>query len=437
MAKRTFKLVTLLGIRPDIIRMHKLLAMLDRGQSEHGYCHIYIHSGQHFDYHLDGVFYRQLGVRRPDFNLRIGRALKRSGKTSHVYQSALLLTKTADMLDKLRPDAVLYLGDTNTVISSQIVAKYCIPVLHIEGGGRSFDWRMPEEKNRIVIDHLSDVIYCYLERYKQILLAEGVPEYRIAVVGNIIVDALERFLPVADRNHILQRLGVREKQYVLCTLHREENISDAAIFKAKLRGLLDLSRTLPVVFPVMPRVEAQIRRLGLQKLFKTSRIIRTKPLGFLEFLKLEKEARLIVSDSGTVQEEALLLGVPCLITRRSTERPETIAAGATLLAEDDLCGNALRTLKMKTTWDRNVLNPMGGSPSERVFQDVVTKIHFGFFERSRRIDLLQQNPFAREAYGIDRVAIANVSGSRPEARDTFPKTTVSSNQRNASCQTSD
>src|SRR6266436_2018183 len=222
--KKNFRLVTLLGIRPDIIRMQKLMALLDSGQSEHGYRHIYVHSGQHFDFQLDGVFHRQLNVKAPKLNLRIGRILKRTGKTGHVHQSALLFQKTAEMIERLRPDAVLYLGDTNTVLSAIIVAKYNIPVIHIEGGGRSFDWRMPEEKNRILIDHLSDLIYCYLDRYKAILLAEGVPEYRIVTVGNVICDALEKFLPAAEKRPILKSAGVKEREYILCTLHREENI---------------------------------------------------------------------------------------------------------------------------------------------------------------------------------------------------------------------
>ncbi len=401
MTKRKFTLVSFLGIRPDIIRTHRLISLLDQGQAKHGYRHIYVHSGQHFDYQLDGIFHRQLAVRQPDLNLRVGRTLKRSGKTSHVHQAALLFTKTAEMIQKLRPDAVLYLGDTNTVVSSLIVAKSSVPVLHIEGGGRSFDWRMPEEKNRIVIDHLSDVIYCYLNRYKAILTAEGIPEYRIVVVGNIIVDALNNFLPSAERSSILSRLGVQPEQYILCTLHREENISDSKGFAAKLRDLGKLSETMPVIFPVMPRVRARIRELRLEKVLRRSRVIQVPPLGFLEFLKLEKEARLIVSDSGTVQEEALLLGVPCLITRRSTERPETMAAGATILAEGDLRANGLKALRMSRDWDRTVLNPMGGSPSQRIYQDVISRIRSGFFDRSRRIDMIRGNHFAREAYGID------------------------------------
>lgn len=399
--KKTFKLVTFLGIRPDIIRMYKLLALLDRGQAQHNYKHIYVHSGQHFDYQLDSVFHQQLKVRRPSINLRTGRTLKRIGKTSHVFQSALLFQKTAEMLERLRPDAVLYLGDTNTVLSAIIVAKYNIPVIHIEGGGRSFDWRMPEEKNRVIVDHMSDLIYCYLDRYKQLLISEGIPEFRIVAVGNIIVDALSRFLPAADRCPVLRRLGVRNKEYALCTLHREENTDNKNVLLDKLKGLRELSRILPVVLPMMPRVKARVRKNGFGPILKGSRITVTEPLGFIEFLKLEKEARVIVTDSGTVQEEALVLGVPCLVTRRSTERPETIAAGATILADDDLCVNARRTLQLSSQWDRNVLNPAGGSPSERIYSDLIGRIRSGYFTKSRSFEALKENRFVREAYGLE------------------------------------
>jgi UDP-N-acetylglucosamine 2-epimerase (non-hydrolysing) len=409
--KKNFRLVTFLGIRPDIIRMHKLLALLDSGQSEHGYRHTYVHSGQHFDFQLDGVFHRQLKVKPPKLNLRIGRILKRRDKTGHVHQSALLFQKTAEMLERLRPDAVLYLGDTNTVLSAIIVAKYNIPVVHIEGGGRSFDWRMPEEKNRIVIDHLSDLVYCYLDRYKQLLESEGIPEFRIATVGNIIVDALSSFLPTADKNPILDRLGLTKGEYVLCTLHREENLDNSDVLVAKLRGLQKLSNTLPVVLPMMPRLRARIRRNGLNRILRNSKIITTEPLGFIEFLKLEKAARLIVTDSGTVQEEALILGVPCLVTRRSTERPETMAASASILADEDLYGNARRALQMRTDWDRTILNPQGGSPSERIYQDLIRRIRTGFFANSRSFEALQQSLFVRQAYGRETCELLSMVAS--------------------------
>lgn len=399
--KNPFKLVTFLGIRPDIIRMHKLLTLLDEGQARHNYRHIYVHSGQHFDFQLDGVFHRQLKVRLPTVNLRIGRTLKKTGKTGHVYQSALLFQKTAEMLERLRPDAVLYLGDTNTVLSAIIVAKYNIPVIHIEGGGRSFDWRMPEEKNRIIVDHMSDLIYCYLDRYKQLLLAEGIPEFRVVTVGNIIVDALSTFLPTADKSPVLHRLRLREKEYALCTLHREENIDNKSVLLDKLKGLRQLSHNVPVVLPMMPRLKARIRKYKLEGILKGSKITVTEPLGFIEFLKLEKEARVIVTDSGTVQEEALILGIPCLVTRRSTERPETIAAGATVLADEDLCANAPRAFQMTSLWDRNILNPMGGSPSERIYSDLVSRIQSGYFAKSRSFDALKGSRFVREAYGFE------------------------------------
>jgi UDP-N-acetylglucosamine 2-epimerase (non-hydrolysing) len=381
--------------------MHKLLGLLDNGQARHGYRHIYVHSGQHFDYELDGVFYRDLQVRQPDLNLRIGRTLRKTRATSHVYQSALLFQKTARMLERFRPSAVLYLGDTNTVLSAIIVAKYNIPVIHIEGGGRSYDWRMPEEKNRITIDHLSDLIYCYLDRYREILLAGGVPDYRVVTVGNIIVDAIENFLPAAERNPIMKHLGLGEKEYGLCTLHREENIENAEILAEKLTELQRLSRVLPVVFPVMPRVRARIRRYRLKGFVKNSRFIATRPLGHLEFLKLEKYARVIITDSGTVQEEALILGVPCLVTRRSTERPETMAAGATILADGNLFANARRTSEMDNNWDRSVLNSMGGSPSKRIFQDIVARISSNYFPQCRTFHMLKDSRFVRQAYGLD------------------------------------
>ncbi len=400
LAEKKFTLLTYLGIRPDLIRMHQLLALLDGGQRKFGYRHIFVHSGQHFDYQLDGIFYRDLGVRRPDFNLRIGRDLKKANKGSHVEQAALLFTRTAAMIEKLRPDAVLYLGDTNTVLTSIIVAKYSVPVIHIEGGGRSYDWRMPEEKNRIIVDHLADVIYCYLDRYKQILLFEGVPEFRAVVVGNLIVDAIRNFLPAAEHIPILKKLGVVAKSYALCTLHRDEHLENRKILATKLRELNKLARTLPVVLPVMPRLRSSVRKFNLRGLLDGLNLNCTQPLGFLEFLNLEKNAALIITDSGTVQEEALVLGVPCLVARRSTERPETLAAGASLLAEDDLEKSALRAIDLPQTWDRAVLNPMGGSPSERIFSDILEKIHSGYFLRSRKFEMLEGNPFVNEAYGL-------------------------------------
>ncbi|HLC99826.1 MAG TPA: UDP-N-acetylglucosamine 2-epimerase (non-hydrolyzing) [Patescibacteria group bacterium] len=399
---KRFKLVTLLGIRPDIIRMHKLIKLLDAGQKKYGYEHVLAHTGQHFDYELDGVFYKQLNVRRPTINLNVGRTLKeRGGPVTHAYQTALLFERTEEFIQKEMPDAVMYLGDTNSVVSSFIVARNNIPVIHIEGGGRSFDWRMPEEKCRTVIDHLSDVIYCYLPRYREILLREGIAPFRIKAVGNIIVDAIDSFLPKADKNPIMKMLEIKKEKFILVTLHREENTISKAILTEKITDLMRLTKKLkmPVVFPIMPRVKKLLGEFGLQSAMDKANIIQTKPLGFFEFLNLEKNAKLIVSDSGTVQEEALILGTPCLTSRLSTERPETMEAGATILSNERLYENALQALELPKNWDRNVLNPTGTSPSEVIFEDLVKKIQNGFFQKSRLFEMTGKDHFVQQAYG--------------------------------------
>lgn len=401
---KTFKLVTLLGIRPDYIRMFKLIKLLDQGQAEHSYEHVLVHSGQHYDPELFGNFLKDFNIRQPDIDLGIGLALKEKGSNTYAAQTALLDERVYEMLEKEKPDAVMYLGDTNTVLSSVIVARYGVPVIHLEAGGRSFDWRMPEEKNRIVIDHLSDALYCYLPRYKEILLAEGVADFRVLSIGNIIMDAINEWQEKVNSSNVLSNIGVESKKFILVTLHREENISNKEILENKLRDLLGFAKekNMPVVFPMMPRTVSNIEKFGLMGILEDKTFIKTKPLGFFDFLKLEKEARLIVSDSGTVQEEALIVGTPCVVARRSTERPETIWARATVLegfeGRETLYKKMVEAWNMQTNWDRNILNPEGGSPSERAYHDLIQKIKNGYFQNSRNFKNIGKNKFAQEAY---------------------------------------
>jgi len=258
---------------------------------------------------------------------------------------------------------------------------------------------MPEEKNRILIDHLSDFIYVYLKRYKNLLLSEGISPKRIKVVGNIIVDALREFLPIAEKkSNILERLHLKSQEYILCTLHREENIENKDIFVSKIKDLIRLSRKYPIVFPVMPRVRKKIKICHLTNRLRKSNIICVKPLGYLDFLKLEKYAKVVITDSGSVQEETLILGVPCLVSRRSTERPETIWAGATIISDENLYKKALQAISLKKKWNRNILNPQGGSPSKRIYEDLIKKIKNGFFKKSREFKFIKSNKFVRQAY---------------------------------------
>ncbi len=393
-------IITLLGIRPDIIRMFKLIDLLDTHAEQHGYRHLYCHTGQHFDHELDGVFYEQLGVRRPDWNMNVGKMLKeRGGPANHMYQSALMFERTAEMIEQFNPSLVLYLGDTNSVLTSVAIARSGIPLVHIEAGGRSFDWRMPEEKNRTIIDHLADAHYCYMPRHKDNLLHEGIPEHRTTIIGNIIYDAIEKFLPLARSQSLPQELQLEKKSFALATLHREENTSTPDVLGEKIDGLIRLADILPVVFPLMPRVRANLERFDLLKKVEASKIIITKPLGYLEFLQLQENAKLIVTDSGTVQEEACILGVPAVIARRSTERPETIAAGASILANGDIVEASLRALELPLTWDRACMNTRGGSPSENVFTDLMEKLRSDYFVHSHNREFLPDTQSVREAYG--------------------------------------
>ena len=400
---KKFKLVTLLGIRPDFIRMHKLIKLIDNSDLID---HFFLHSGQHFDYEMDKVFFDELDVRQPDLNFETGKTLKEKGKkTNHAYQTALLSEKISDFLEEYKPDALMYLGDTNTVTSSIVVAKHNVPIIHIEGGGRSFDWRMPEEKNRIVIDHLSDLLYVYLERYKEILLSEGISGFRVKVVGNIIDDAIKEFLPKAEEgSNILNNLNIKEKEFILCTLHREENIKNKEILRNKLENLIKISEYTkkPIVIPLMPRTDNNIKKFNFDNLINNKAFILTKPLGFLDFLKLENNAYLTVTDSGTVQEESCILGVPCVVARRSTERPITIKTGASALegmeSENNLFEKAKQAINLPTDWDRNILNPTDKSPSETIFNDLIERIKNDYFKKSRDFEKIKQNIFVKQAY---------------------------------------
>lgn len=416
-----FKLVTLLGIRPDYIRMAKLIKLIDN-QANRGIEHILVHSGQHYDHELFSNFLEEFGIRKPDFDLSVGVTLKKMGKENHAYQTSLLGERVYDLIQQIHPDAIMYLGDTNTVLSAVIVARCGIPVIHLEAGGRSFDWRMPEEKNRIVADHLSDALYCYLPRYKDILLSEGIEGFRVTVIGNIIIDAINDHYNEIEKSDILQKLNISDKKFILVTLHREENISNKIILENKLKDILRFSRetALPIVFPLMPRTGNQIRAFDLENIIQNKEFKITKPLGFFDFTKLERTAKIIVSDSGTVQEDALILGTPCVIARRSTERPETIFAGATILegfeGDSTLYNKMIQAIDMLTNWDRNILNPNGGSPSERICADLIKKIESNYFNTSRQIDRFKNNIFAQQAYGIkDEESVSLPYKFRPKA----------------------
>jgi UDP-N-acetylglucosamine 2-epimerase (non-hydrolysing) len=274
---------------------------------------------------MSAAFFDELGIPSPDINLEIG-----SG--SHTAQIAGVMLRLETELNERRPDLVLVVGDVNSTMAAALVAsKLGIPVAHVEAGLRSFDRRMPEETNRLVTDRLSDYLFASEPSGVTNLLAEGVPKEKIFLVGNVMIDTLMKFRGRAEQTGVLERLGLKSKAYAVVTLHRPSNVDGMEHLASLVNMMTELSRHLPVVFPVHPRTRERLEGIG-----STGRgLIFTEPLGYLEFLRLTSEARLVLTDSGGIQEEATILHVECLTMRDNTERPVTIAQGTNRLVGTD------------------------------------------------------------------------------------------------------
>jgi UDP-N-acetylglucosamine 2-epimerase (non-hydrolysing) len=313
------KVATLFGTRPEIIRLSAIIPTLDR------FCRqILVHTGQNYDEQLSDVFFQELGVRPPDAHLGVGRA------GTFAAQAAAILERSAEVLERERPDRVLILGDTNSGLAAIVAARLGIPVYHMEAGNRCYDDRVPEEINRRIIDHCSAVLMPYTERSKDNLVREGVERERIFVTGNPIYEVLERYRDRIDGSDVLERLGVGDRGYLLVTLHRAENVDEAPRLGRILDALghVGAARALPVLVSVHPRTAERVRQHDVGH----SGLRMLRPFGFFDFVKLEKRAKAVLSDSGTVQEECAILGVPSVTLRDVTERPETIEHGTNILA---------------------------------------------------------------------------------------------------------
>jgi UDP-N-acetylglucosamine 2-epimerase (non-hydrolysing) len=353
----------ILGTRPEIIKMSPIIRSCER----QGVDFFVIHTGQHYSYDMDRIFFEELGLHTPDFNLDIG-------SKSHAEQTGLIMAGIERVLLKEKPEVVLVQGDTNTVLAGTLAASKCyvrgnrslpVEVGHVEAGLRSFDRTMPEEINRVVADHLSDYLFAPTDIAKKNLLEEGIPKQKISVTGNTIVDAvLENLTLSKDRTDMIHELGLDADGYFLVTLHRQENVDNKKRFKGILEGLARIHESfgLPLVFPVHPRTEKMIKSFGL----KLRGFQMIKPRGFLEFIQLESNARLALTDSGGVQEEACILKVPCVTIRQSTERPETVDVGANIIAGVDP-QSIVNAAEIMLDKPRSWKNPFGdGKTGDRI-----------------------------------------------------------------------
>jgi UDP-N-acetylglucosamine 2-epimerase (non-hydrolysing) len=353
------KISVILGTRPEIIKMAPLLKILQGKRADF----FTLHTGQHYSYELDKVFFEQLELPQPDFNIE-------TGSGSHAEETGKMLIGIEKILRDERPDIVLVEGDTNSVLAGALAAvKLGIRVGHVEAGLRSFDRTMPEEINRVIADHISDYLFAPTRSAEQLLLREGISQFKVHLTGNTIVDAVYQNLELSRRKiDISGKFQLKPQQYFLATLHRQENTDNEARFNSILEGLSQVAARhgLPVVYPAHPRSRKILDRRTTSP--ENIRII--DPVDFLSFLQLESNARLVLTDSGGVQEEACILRVPCVTLRDNTERPETLEAGANLLvgATTEIIVEGAETMLAR---DRNWANPFGDGKASQKIIDII------------------------------------------------------------------
>lgn len=356
------KVCIVLGTRPEIIKMSPVIRECERL----GLDFFVLHTGQHYSYSMDGVFLEQLKLPEARYNLEVG-----SG--SHAEQTGKILVGVEQVLLRERPNIVLVEGDTNTVLAAALASvKLGVRVGHVEAGLRSYDREMPEEINRVVADHCSDLLFAPTEESKRTLLREGIPESRVFVTGNTIVDAVIQNLKIAEKKADgLKQFGVEKKSYFLATVHRQENVDSKKRLGGILKGLEEVHSKykLPVIYPVHPRTKKQLGKFKL----KAEGITLTDPLDYLTFLQLENNAKLVLTDSGGVQEETCVMKVPCVTLRYNTERPETLHVGANMLAGTEPTSIIQKTSEMlekPTSWK----NPFGeGKAGKKIIETTTNK----------------------------------------------------------------
>ncbi len=357
------KSAIVLGTRPEIIKMSPVVRELEERNADF----FIIHTGQHYSYNLDRVFFKQLNLPQAKYNLEVG-----SG--SHAEQTAKALIGIEKILQEEIPDIVLVEGDTNSVLAGALAAvKLHIKVGHVEAGLRSYDRQTPEEINRILADHCSDFLFAPTEKAKAILLGEGISEKKIFVTGNTIADAVCQNLALArEKKDTLSSLHLSPKEYFLVTLHRQGNVDNRARFDPILEGLDRVATKFhqPVIYPIHPRSRKRLNEFDL----KSKKITLIDPVDFLNFLQLESEARLIFTDSGGVQEEACILGVPCVTLRDNTERPETIEVGSNILAGAS-SSRILECTELMLNRKNNWENPFGDGNAGRRIVGILEQTH--------------------------------------------------------------
>lgn len=318
------KVINVVGARPNFMKVAPIVEAMRRRKRE--FTPLLVHTGQHYDSAMSDSFFRDLELPEADVYLGVGSA-------SHAAQTAAVMERFEPFVIQENPDWVIVVGDVNSTLACALVcAKLGVKVAHVEAGLRTRDRTMPEEINRLLTDQISELLFTTSEDAGDNLRAEGISADRIRFVGNIMIDSLLKYLPRSDKSTILKDLSLSEREYAVLTLHRPINVDDPTTFARILESLETISRRLPIIFPVHPRTRKTINKLGFADRISTIGGLRLiEPVGYVDFLRLNSRARLVLTDSGGIQEETTVLGIPCMTLRESTERPITVTMGTNVV----------------------------------------------------------------------------------------------------------
>jgi len=336
------KIINVCGARPNFM---KIAPIMDAYMSYCDIVPILVHTGQHYDEKMSHLFFRELGIPKPDINLEVG-----SG--SHAVQTAHIMEKFEPVVLEHKPDYILVVGDVNSTVACAMVGKKLgVKIIHVEAGLRSFDRSMPEEINRLLTDVISDLLFVSEPSGVENLRREGTPEEKIFFVGNVMIDTLIHHRKKAEALEVYKKLGLTHKAFGLITMHRPANVDNPEKFRSILMALAEISKSMPLIFAMHPRTRKNIENFGLDSIFAENPNMRiTEPFGYLEFLNLMSASAVVLTDSGGMQEETTILGTPCLTMRENTERPITISMGTNRLVAPSHEG-------ILSAWNARKINP--------------------------------------------------------------------------------
>lgn len=362
------KILLIAGARPNFMKVAPIWAEMRRRPDV--FEPLIVHTGQHYDVSMSDTFFDDLRLPKPDIHLGVGSA-------SHAVQTAKIMTAFEPVVLEQKPDWVVVVGDVNSTIACALVcSKLGVKVAHVEAGLRSGDRSMPEEINRILTDAISDILFTTSADADENLKHEGIQPEKIHLVGNVMIDSLMQHLKLSENSTVRQELGVEGKDYAVVTLHRPSNVDDPNVLEGIVGAMVVVAEQLPIIFPVHPRTRARLDEFGLGESIANSGIRLTDPLGYLDFLRLYSGARLVMTDSGGLQEETTVLGIPCLTLRHNTERPITLEQGTNVLVGTDpekIKHAALDVLSSNDVTKREPIRLWDGNSARRICEVLSTQ----------------------------------------------------------------